>query len=255
MIVKTEAIVLSKMKFRDTSKILRLYTREFGKMSVLAKGARGARSPFRSALEPMNYVAAVIYKKENRELQLLSQCDVLKSFRHLTEDMEKMSVVMSALELVTIVSHDEERNEPLFLLLRDLLDVVNDETKKPDAALYYFESKLAALLGFRPDLHFCAQCGKKVDEKELAGNTRFSVTDDGVVCAECSELSDAPAISPVAVRIMQRLQEVDSFDAALNIHLTPAVKEEVANALRRHLQRHIEGFRGLRSEEVFADIL
>ena len=107
MIVKTEAIVLSAMKFRDTSKIVRLYTREFGKVSVVAKGARDAKSKFRSALQPMSHVSAVIYKNDNRELQLLSQCDSITSFHHLTEDMEKMCAALSALELVDVVTHDE----------------------------------------------------------------------------------------------------------------------------------------------------
>jgi DNA repair protein RecO (recombination protein O) len=254
MIVKTEAIVLSSMKYRDTSKILRLYTREFGKVSVIAKGARDTKSKFRSALEPMSYVSAVIYRNENRELQLLSQCDLITAFRHLSEDMEKMYVVMSAIELVDIVSHDEEQNETLFLLLRNLIETVNNATKSTIVALYYFETKLSELLGFRPDLSLCTLCNKTI-EKDFSQSTTFSLVHDGVLCKDCSERSGMNMISSAALRILQRLQKLETMESVLNLHLSPSLQDEVRVALRGHLQKHIEGFRGLRSEEVFAAIL
>lgn len=254
MIVKTEAIILSKMKYRDTSKILRLYSREFGKISVIAKGARDTKSKFRAALEPMNYVAVVMYKNDNRELQLLSQCDVLNSFRYLSEDMEKMYVAMTALELVDIVTHDEERNEPLYQLLLNLLEAVNDATKNTIPALYYFETKLSELLGFKPDLYMCSYCRKKIEEG-LPKKGSFSLINDGVLCQECSESSGVNQISSATLRVLQRLQEVETIDSILDVHLPSSLKAEVGRSLRQHLYKHIEGFRGLRSEEVFAAIL
>ncbi|MBI5473011.1 MAG: DNA repair protein RecO [Ignavibacteriae bacterium] len=134
MIVKTEAIVLSAMKFRDTSKIVRLYTKEFGKVSVIAKGARDAKSKFRGGLEPTNHVACVIYRHSNRELQLLSQCDIVQSFRTLSDNLEKMFAALSAVELVDLVSHGEDENQTLFTLLLNHIRVVNDATNHPVAA-------------------------------------------------------------------------------------------------------------------------
>ena len=77
MIESTDAIVLRAIKYGDTSKIVTLYTRRFGKVAVIAKGARSAKSKFGSALEPMSLIQAVFYRKENREVQLLSQADLL----------------------------------------------------------------------------------------------------------------------------------------------------------------------------------
>lgn len=254
MIVKTEAIVLSSMNFRDTSKIARLYTEQFGKISVIAKGARDPKSKFRSSLEPMSYVSAVIYKNENRELQLLSQCDSKTVFYHLTEEMGKMHAAMSAVELVDIVTHDEERNENLFGLLLNHLHVVNTATKSEIVALYYFETKLAMLLGLMPNLHMCLHCQRKLDE-DTKGQRRFVLMEDGVLCDECSSHSPKRKISPAALRIMQRMQDVGSADAIMSLQLTPLVKDEVGRSLREHLTMHVEGFRGLRSEEVFGAIL
>lgn len=254
MIVKTEAIVLSNMKYRDTSSILRLYTREFGKISVIAKGARGTASRMRASLEPMTCVSAVIYKKENRDLQLLSQCDVLQSFRHLSEDMEKMYVAMSMIELVDIVTHDEEQNAAMYELLVQMLRTVNDATKKAQIALYYFELKLCEILGFKPDLHHCCQCHRAVDPGEGKEDGVVMGT-AGILCTGCSGHSSRGRISAGSLRVMQRLQEAASLDSVANLVLTTAIDEEIRRLLRTHLQEHVAGFRRLRSEEVFATIL
>ncbi|MBX2989963.1 MAG: DNA repair protein RecO [Bacteroidetes bacterium] len=254
MIVKTEGVVLSKMKYRDTSKILRLYTREFGKISVIAKGAREAKSKFRSALEPMNHVACVIYKKDNRDLQLLSQCDVVTPFRYLSEDMEKMRVGLSVVELADIASHAEERNEILFSLLVDVLQTVNAATKNAVYALYYFEMKMSAILGFDPQLESCVHCNVGIPEG-LEESGRYVVTHDGILCKNCSDNSGRKGISASSVRSLQQMRHATTSESVMNMNLSPSVNEEVQYSLHRHLRHHIEGFRGLRSEEVFATLL
>ena len=254
MIEKTDAVVLRSMKYRDTSKIARLYTRDFGRISVIAKGARDAKSKFRSVLEPMNFVSCVIYKNINRELQLLSQCDVLRSFSHLSEDMEKMYCAMAALELVDVAAREEERHEDLFELLLHHITVVDNATNSALIALYYFELKLSELLGFRPELEECTLCGKIVEEDVEAGK-KFSIG-HGLVCAQCSQNDEhALTISAGTLRVLQRLQKARTVDSIMNIHLVTAHKNELRATLRRHLQNHIEHFRGLKSEEVFSAIL
>ncbi len=253
MIVKTEAIVLSAMKYRDTSKIVRLYTSEFGKISVIAKGARDSKSKFRSALQPMSYVSAVIYKNDNRELQLLSQCDAIRTFRYLGENIEKMYAAMSALELVDIVTQDEEENKQLFMLLLDVLELVNTVTKSPSIALYYFETRLSDLLGFQANLYSCSCCEKSV-EHMIAENAKFTLVSQGVHCPACSP-ARSNTISSATLRMLQRLQEIREPETLMDLDLSPLIHEEVRHSLRQHLYQHIEGFRGLRSEEVFAAIL
>lgn len=254
MIVKTEAIVLSTIKYGDTSKIVRLYTREFGRLSVIAKGARGPSSKFRAILEPMNHIATVIYKKSNRELQLLSQCDLLRSFPSLSEDLEKMAVGVSALELVMRATHEEEPHGELFRLMLDLFETVSTATKSNTVALYFFESKLADLLGFRPNVDACHECGRRLSEDSL-GEKEVKVTATGIVCGDCAPYGSGRAVSAGTLRVLQRLQVLDSCSAAMNLSLSASIDDEVREVLRQHLQTHIEGFRGLRSERVFSALL
>ena len=256
MIVTTEAVVLRTRKYRDTSLIAALYTRAYGKISVLAKGARDRKSTFGSSLQPMNYVQAVLYRKETRELQLLSQCDILVPLRGLSDDLDRMASAMSAVELVDLVSHAEEENEPLFRLLTSVLRTLNGATKNWFLALYYFESKLLDILGFRPEFGRCSECGSVLDEKTLTTHRReLRLSPGGLVCPSCSSRGlGLEPVSAASARVLQRLQELSDPEAATRISLSPKVKNEVSGALRKYLEMHVEGLGKRKAEAVFAAI-
>lgn len=251
MIVKTQAIVLSTMKYGETSKIARLYTREFGNISVLAKGARAPSSKFRGTLEPARHVLAVLYKKEHRELHLLSQCDLLDAFRRIPESMERMRAAWSAIELVNLVTHGEERNEELFDLLLKVLQVINAATKPPWAALYYFELRLAGLLGFQPELDVCSRCAKPIPEAGLA--VRYGFGPNGILCENCA-VGASVVLSSAALSALRALRRFSSPEGGANIRLTQQTQQEISRVLRTHFQAHIDGFRGLKSDRVFAEL-
>jgi DNA repair protein RecO (recombination protein O) len=256
MITKSEAIILKAMKYRESSKILTLYTREYGKLSVIAKGARDPKSKFGSALEPMNYVFAVFYKKENRELHLLTQCDLMKSFRHLSEDMERLHAAMAIVELVDAVSHSEERNEPLFRTTVESLEEINRATKNALQVLYLFEMRLSGILGFRPNFHTCFNCGRSMDAKSVGPKgAELHLNGGGVFCVYCTHKAlGQGTISLGALKVLQRLQDIEEIGAVTRISLSSQVRTEVAGTLRRFLQNHVDGLHRLKAEEVFAAI-
>ena len=254
MIVTVDAVVLRTMKYRESSTIATLYTRQSGKIQVIAKGARGSKSRMAAALQAMNHVAAVVYRKESRELHLLTQCDLVRPQRGLTEDMERMAVGMAAVELVDAVTPAEEENVPLFELLTLTLAAAGNATKNPGNALYYFEMRLLENLGFKPEMHRCYNCGAVLEDLEHRHGLHMSY--GGVVCASCSAQGlGREALSATAIRVLQRLQEMDGPHAVMRMTLSPAVRGEVAGVLRRFLLGHVEGLRTLRSEAVFSSLL
>lgn len=257
MIVKTEAVVLRTMKYRDTSRIATLYTRSHGKLSVIAKGARDRKSRFGSSLQPMNHVLAVLYRKEHCDLHLLSQCELMRSFDVLSEDLERMAAAMGAIEMVDAVTHGEEQNEALFVALVSTLGGIASATKNVASALYYMELKLTELMGFKPNLSACMTCGSSIRENPEGGRSlALHMHHGGVVCGKCtrSERLGVP-VSLGAIRFMQRLQELTDVEAATRIAATPGTLKEVAGIIHRYLQSHVEGMKRLRSREVFAAIV
>ena len=100
MIVTTEAIVLRRRKQGDTSKILTLYTKAFGKLNVIAKGAREVKSKFGASLETFTHATVVFYRKEHRDLHLLSKAETIESNSQISKSLEKIEQAMAIIELV-----------------------------------------------------------------------------------------------------------------------------------------------------------
>ncbi len=256
-IVKTDAVVLKSMKYRETSMIVTLYTKQFGKISGIVKGARQTKNKFGSALQPMAYVALVLYKKEKRDLQMVTQCDVITSFRGLTEDIEKMAVGMSMVELIANIAHEEEENEPLFTLLVDSLAAVNHATKYPTNVFYYFELKLAELLGFQPRFDDCISCRTQVVRSDNIGEIiAYHLGRGGPLCANCSAVpGQLKKLSVHSLHILKHITACDAFDVVFDIDIDYHAKEEINGFLWDYLKHHISGMRALKSSRVFSQIL
>lgn len=255
MIVKTEAIVLRTRKYRETSRIVNLYTKEFGRLSVIAKGTRGPRNKFGASLQPPNHVVAVLYKNDNRELHLLSQCDTVTRFRNVADGLDKFSAAMSVVELVEHVTHDEERNEQLFNLSLSTLRGLDDTVRNPLNVQYYFELHLSDLLGFRPNFHSCYSCGMPLGHENVGTKgAELRLGSGGVMCSNCSGGTTRWSISLGSLQVLQRLQEAASPARVTPMHLTEHQMDEVGKTLRQYLQSHVGGLDRLKVQGVASSI-
>lgn len=159
-ILKAEGVILRRIKYSETSLIVTLYTREYGKISLLAKGARNPKSKFVGSLEPVTYVSIVYYHKDSRDLQMLSEIDNVSSNSSIISSIKKVAVAFAIINLVDSVVTELESNEDLFDLLKDSLLVLNDrELDIP--ILWYFEINLLRQIGFEIDVDNPEGVGKK----------------------------------------------------------------------------------------------
>jgi DNA repair protein RecO len=152
MLVTTDAIVLRARKHGETSKIVSLYSCEFGKIDVIAKGARDIKSKFGGTLEAFAETRVLFYKKERADpgLYLLSKADLLRSNSKLLGSLEHIEAATSIIELVVRSMHDEEENRALYNLLSTTLRKLDEvEVAALDAIVFYFEVQFAQLLGFQ----------------------------------------------------------------------------------------------------------
>ncbi|MGB9591954.1 MAG: DNA repair protein RecO, partial [Candidatus Kryptoniota bacterium] len=184
-IEKTEAVVLRTLNFRDSSKIVTFYTRRYGKMTALARGARNPKNKFGSLLQPLNYLQIVIYRRENRQMQYLSGCEFIRFFKTITTDFEKLSVGMAILEVVDKTSHDEEENESLFLLITETLSAIDEPSSYPINALIHFGLRLSSILGYSPEFSFCLICRKEIDFSK-SSKISYAIERGGPICNNCS---------------------------------------------------------------------
>jgi DNA repair protein RecO (recombination protein O) len=241
-ICKSEAVVTKSLKLGETSKIVWLYTRDFGKMKAVAKGARSPKSKFGSSLELFTHSSVVFYRKDHRDLQLLSQSDTVRHFGALETDVARFAFASAAIELLDSMVIGEEPNPPLFqLLLETLARIAGCPRQVLRNVFWTFELKAADLLGYRPELVKCSRCGK---EDELL---RFAPLKGGLICRACSSKeSDSFEVSPEARDFLRKLQSTPVLESTLD---TPGSKleSEIDRIVEVFLQYHVDRLPGLKS--------
>jgi DNA repair protein RecO (recombination protein O) len=249
MIVKTEAVVLKARRYRETSKLVTLYSRKYGKISGIAKGARETKSKFGAALEPMTHVSLVLYKKEHRDLHLISQSEIVQLFSHLHSDLDKIAAGLSVVELIDAAMHDEEPNEVVFRLLLQVLAELDAATKNLRNVLYYFRLHFLDLMGFKPDFQACARCRKRlVRGTSDAMPVHFDAQAGGILCGNCANKYSRTVNLPFrTVKILQQLQTASLSDVT-SLEIPVASQQEIEETLNAYIKVHLAGVSRLRTE-------
>lgn len=188
MIVTTEAIVLRARKQGETSKIVTLYTRDFGKLNVIAKGAREMKSKFGGALEMFALSNVVFYKREKQDaLNLLSKAETIDSHAGIMRSLKKMEPAMAIVELVLHAMHDEDANGNLFDLLAGTFRAIarSEEISAPLLQLRFY-LRFAREMGFEIDLSETTELDALEFAPRLLGLLR-SLEDPGEASTALSE--------------------------------------------------------------------
>lgn len=150
MAIKTQdAILLRKKDFRETSFILSFFTRHFGKVHGVLKGARGSRA--RSIANPLFFSLnqIVYYEKKRRDLFVISQCETQEVFLNILNEWERTVVAYYILELVDVFTETGSSSEDVFESLLNSLRFLNDG-KEPATIARLFEIRLLMSLGLWP---------------------------------------------------------------------------------------------------------
>jgi DNA repair protein RecO (recombination protein O) len=248
-LLTTEGIVLKIQALGDTSRIVTIYTREHGLRKVVAKGARKTPSRFGFALEPLSRSRFVFYLKPDRDLHLLSQAEVIDALGSRLGDLTRLAHAQAALEILDRLVWGEEPHPELFDLLRQTLDGC---AKAPLPALpavtLAFQLQVASLLGYRPRLDACANCGGPLSPRRL-----FSAARGGLMCDSCAVREpgvvtlSADALAGLALLLSRPVIEAGDY---VEIRRWGELLKVVEGFLRMHFQR----FHGLRSLEVLRSL-
>jgi DNA repair protein RecO (recombination protein O) len=241
-IIKTEAVVLSKINYGDTSSIVAFYTKGYGTLSAIVKGGRSPKSKIGLIADPLNYLQLVLYKKDTRELQIISSADIIDSFSRIKEDFEKVKYSYAVLELLKKLMPEHEANEKLFKGVIRILTLMN--TSKQDAIVLFgrFFMFFLSEIGFAVQIGKCAVCGRtNIENEELSYN--FGM---GILCNDCKK------------------EHMESFavDSELFAYLTclktgkPLIKTNLSIAekaiafMGKYLKYHVPDFKGIQSLEL-----
>ncbi len=181
-LVSTPAIVLQTIKYGESSKIVKLATRDYGIQSAIAKGAARPKSPFGTQLEILSQGTAHLYLKPSRELQTLAGFEVVHLRSALAAEVRRYVAAQVLVELILRCAPVEPHVSLFDFLCRQLDRLSETGPAKLDETALGAAWQLVAILGFTPQLDYCARDGRSLG----AGAARFSISDGGLVCPGCA---------------------------------------------------------------------
>lgn len=233
-IQKTKGFVLRREDLRETSVILTVYTRDYGKLKLVSKGVRAPEHRFLSAYELFALDEIVFYEKKKKNFFLLSQCELANFFPKVRSSLERISYAAYLIELLELITPTGEVNSPLYDLLKNSMELL-ELGASPKRAARVFEIKLLSILGFMPRLISCAGC----DGELKAARARFSISSGGVLCDSCSRKSkDARSVLPGTVKFISHIAEAP-FNRIKHVKVSKNVGSEVERFLRMFINYHL----------------
>ncbi|MDV2683130.1 DNA repair protein RecO [Alkalihalophilus lindianensis] len=218
MMQKVEAIVIRTNDYGESNKIVTLYTRENGKVGVMARGAKKPKS--RLAAVSQLFIHGLYLFQRSNGLGTLNQAEMIHSFKEVRNDLFLASYATYMVELTDRLTDEKEPNEPLFNLLQQTLQYL-DEGIDPDVLLRIFEMKMMAVAGISPELDQCASCGST----ELPSG--FSISEAGFLCRRCMHKDErAFPITPHTARLLRLFYYID-LNRLGQISLKDETKKEI----------------------------
>jgi len=237
--IASDALVLRTYALGETSKVVVLLTRERGKARAVAKGARGRRSRYRSALEPLSEVRVGLHGRQGSELFRLGDCELIRSAHRAWRLGLDQSLALSyCVELLESFAQEGQAEDAVYRLGVAAVEAI-ERGQPTNTVMRYMEAWLLKLGGVYPPLDSCASCGNAL----AAGARDYHEPAHGFVCANCQPAS-GPMLSPAAVTFVesclrQSPSEVESRP--------PAELERFHHRLLTiHLERELKSLRVMR---------
>lgn len=237
--LSSEAVVLKTIDYSDTSLIVRLFTEQFGKVTVIAKGARRAKRASAGILRPPNHIGVWYQHKDEREIQTLTKFEFVTRYSKLSSDLAKSASAMVTIEMLDRAVHDFDPHPILFRLVTSTLQHLNQSEEDVAVMLHFYQLQLSRQLGFAPQLNTCMHCGQPITEAAL------DLTTGDLRCIRCLP-EGALRLSPPAVDYLQDLgrTHITRLDT---IRPVGQAKKEVGQFLLKYLFFHVDGMSNMKS--------
>ncbi|TLS39367.1 DNA repair protein RecO [Pseudalkalibacillus caeni] len=229
MMHKAEAIVIRTVDYGESNKILTLFTREAGKIGVMARGAKKPKSRL-SAISQLFTYGQYLFQQSSG-LGTLNQGEILTSFRNIRNDLFSTSYAAYIVELLDKLTEEKRPNPFLFELLFQSLNALN-EGKDPEVIRFIFELKMLPVAGITPEINRCVKC------KSTEGKYEFSVKEGGFLCHRC--LVNDPYHIPIKKKTAELIRLFYHFDLQRlgNISLKQETKEEIKKVLDEYYEAY-----------------
>lgn len=179
---RTDGLILKKIDIGEADQLLVLFTKDFGRIEVLAKGIRKITSKLRSAID-IFYLSEIEFV-QGKNQKKLTDALLKEKFLSSRKDLKKLSALYKLSDVFNELIKEEEKDEKLwrfFLKILFLLERMESDNRLINFWYYYFFWNFVSLLGSRPELYRCVVCQKKTFFADIF----FSSEEGGLMCQNC----------------------------------------------------------------------
>jgi DNA repair protein RecO (recombination protein O) len=244
-LVSTEAIVLHAFDYLESSRVLRLATREAGVRSAIAKGVRRSTRRFGGGLDLFSRGVAQLYTKPGRDLDTLAGFDELRPNARLASDLGRFTGASAIAELTLRFSHEAAVDPALYDVVAATFDAIGAAPSAETRSVVLAGAwRIVAELGFAPALDECASCHASLAGDEVV---MFSHPAGGALCARCARLARGRVL-PSAARAAVR-DWITGGSTTLADHAEARAHQRL---LREFLGEHLTDGRPLRAFDAWA---
>lgn len=198
-----DVIVLHEREYKDNDMILTVLSKEYGKLSFVARGIKKATS--KNAASCTLYTQSIFYfnYREASDLQTLKKAERKHMFRHIYDDLLKQVIASILCEICRKI--ETESHADLYALLELCLTYL-DQGNNDYGVFAFFVAKMNELAGINPNVDGCVLCG---DDRNIAG---ISLYDGGFICANCFDVNKHEHISVERLRYFRLFHKAQLND-------------------------------------------
>lgn len=246
---RTLAIVLRNRPHGESDKIVTFLTKDWGKVTGIAKGAQRSRRRFVNVLEPFTHIQLRFRPSRIDELAFIFGCDLLQHFLGPSLDLQCFAIASYVCELVDVMVTGREAGQEIYTLLLNSLQILEETGSASRTFLPTFELLLLTHTGYAPHLTDCQQCGRDTNIKEAPWV--FSPSLGGLLCSQCSDQGGAViALSGDTIHFLAATKNRD-ITGVLSPAASLQVSQELRALARSMLSRHLH--RPLKSRAFLAE--
>ena len=243
MIYKAEALILTCHLYGDTSLICNLFTKEYGRLSIIAKGARTPKNQNSAVLRPLQFIDLHYYYKPNRNIQLLKEATINTHFFSTHDDYKKIIASYHVLDITNQICKIENPNEIIFRLVKSIMNKINRCNHK-NIILYsiFFKLQLLKYIGYQPMIDFCNTCNQKLID------STYDWSVGQLVCIRCNNNNNSDIkFSEHHLSIIRSLHHthIDELEKADDV--VPDILDTINKYLLSFLSFHIINLKYLKS--------
>lgn len=232
MLIRTRGLVTKAINFGEGDKILTLLSDRYGKIRVMAKGARRTKSKLIAGTQLFCYGDFVLFK--GKTWYYVNEIEIINTFHRIRNDLVKLCSCTYLIELANAVVQPEQPPGGVLNVLLEALGMYSDDGANPDLIMRAAELKILAYAGFKPQLGRCANCGA------AAETSYFSPISGGMLCRDCERIDSygyrirKDTIGIMKLMLKWKLEKLDC------IRLKEHILKELEKIMRAYVAVHIE---------------